>query len=162
MTDIVRGRAGSDEPDRVQPRAAVGARYSKLPRGATGPELALRRALHAQGRRYRVQLKVAGLPRRTIDIAFPKQRLAVFVDGCFWHRCPEHGTDPRTNSDWWRWKLDRTEARDLDTTQRLEALGWHVLRVWEHEDADAAAARVHERLEALTTRPGGEVPGKVQ
>lgn len=146
----VQGHAASGEPDRVQPEKTVGARYSKLARAATAPELALRRALYARGRRYRVQVRVDGLPRRSVDIVFPRQRLAVFVDGCFWHRCPDHGTDPRTNSDWWRWKLDRTVARDRDTDERLRSLGWHVMRVWEHEDADVAATRVLARLDDLS------------
>lgn len=113
----------------------------------TQPEIELRRALHARGLRYRVHVKpVPGL-RRTVDILFPRRRLAVFVDGCFWHRCPEHATYPKTNADWWSEKLARNAQRDADTDQRLAEAGWTVVRVWEHElPADAA-----DRIEALAT-----------
>lgn len=108
----------------------------------TTPELALRRALHALGFRYRVHSRVATLPRRSIDIAFTKQKVAVFVDGCFWHRCQEHGHIPHTNADWWTTKLDANVRRDAATTQQLEAAGWTVIRVWEHEPLDVAVGRV--------------------
>lgn len=97
------------------------------------------------GLRYRVQVPVPGNRRRSIDIAFTRARLAVFVDGCFWHACPEHGTAPRTNSDWWQWKLTRNVERDRDTDRLLADAGWDVIRVWEHEDARAAAGRVRAR-----------------
>ncbi|MGD8214810.1 very short patch repair endonuclease [Aestuariimicrobium sp. Y1814] len=112
----------------------------------TTPELLLRRALHAAGYRYRVNLKVPGAPRRTIDIAFPRQRLAVMVDGCFWHGCPEHGHIPKHNSEWWSNKLAHNLARDGDTTALLEAAGWTVLRVWEHEAPEDAFAHVASAL----------------
>lgn len=101
------------------------------------------------GLRYRVQFAVPGNRRRSIDIAFTRVRLAVFVDGCFWHACPDHGTSPRTNSDWWQWKLERNVARDRDTDRLLTAAGWTVLRIWEHEDPRAAATRVRARWLAL-------------
>jgi DNA mismatch endonuclease (patch repair protein) len=115
----------------------------------TTPELALRRALHAMGRRYRVEVRIADLPRRTIDVAFPRQRVAVFVDGCFWHNCPLHGHVPHSNVDWWRTKLDVNARRDADTTAKLEALGWTVVRVWEHESLGDAVRRVTEALDAM-------------
>lgn len=118
-------------------------RMSRLRRRDNDSEFALRRALHARGMRFRVHLAVPGNARRSIDIAFTRARLAVFVDGCFWHGCPEHGTQPRTNSDWWRWKLQGNVARDRDTDHLLDSAGWVVLRVWEHESADRAAERVH-------------------
>ena len=146
-----RGRQSlSDEPLRVSPTQAVSRRFANLPRSDTAPEVSLRRELHKRGRRYRVQLRISGLPRRSIDVAFPKQHLAVFVDGCFWHGCPEHCVPPRTNSDWWDWKLGRNRARDNDTTSRLEALGWRVLRVWEHIDAREAADLVEKMLVEAT------------
>lgn len=123
-------------------------RYSTLARGGTRPEILLRRRLHALGRRFRVQLKIEGLLRRRVDIAFPKQRVAVFVDGCFWHGCGEHGTRPKTNQEWWDWKLARNRARDADTNERLAELGWRVVRVWEHEHPEVAAAKVIEVLES--------------
>ncbi|MVO84723.1 DNA mismatch endonuclease Vsr [Streptomyces sp. p1417] len=105
----------------------------------TAPEVAVRRLLHARGLRFRVNVPVPGMPRRTIDIAFSKAKIAVFMDGCFWHGCPEHATSPKANAEWWRAKLDKNMARDLHTTEHLETSGWTVLRFWEHEDANAVA-----------------------
>ncbi len=84
--------------------------------------------------------------RRTIDITFPRPRVAVFVDGCFWHGCPIHGTSPKNNAAWWRAKIDANIARDRDTDSRLREAGWIVIRIWEHEDIEAAADRVEEVL----------------
>ena len=118
---------------------------STLARRDTSPELALRRELHARGLRYRVQLKVPGNKRRTIDIAFTRARLAVYLDGCFWHGCPEHGRRPHTNRDWWDWKIARNQERDRSTDDELGKLGWEVLRFWEHEAPASAADKVMER-----------------
>lgn len=125
---------------------------STLARRDTGPELALRRELHRRGLRYRIQVKVPTNRRRTIDIAFTRARLAVFVDGCFWHGCPEHGVRPTTNKEWWEWKIERNVIRDLDTDRLLEAAGWTVLRVWEHESIPSAASLVEQTLERLRCR----------
>lgn len=108
----------------------------------TGPELAVRRALHARGLRYRVDHPLPFDRRRRADIAFTRAKVAVFIDGCFWHGCPEHGTTPRTNTAFWAAKIARNRERDEDTTGRLDALGWTVLRFWEHEDAGPSAAIV--------------------
>lgn len=108
----------------------------------TAAELALRRELHGRGMRYRVVYPLPGQRRRTIDVAFTKVRVAVFVDGCFWHGCPEHGTKPRSNSEWWRTKLAANRARDDDTDRLMEELGWTVVRIWEHEAVEIAADRV--------------------
>lgn len=81
-----------------------------LARRDTAPELALRRELHRRGLRFRVQMKVPGSNRRTIDLAFTRAKLAVYVDGCFWHGCPDHYNAPRANSEWWRWKVERNQA----------------------------------------------------
>jgi DNA mismatch endonuclease, patch repair protein len=124
----------------------VSRRMSRLKRRDNEVELALRRALHAAGLRYRVTYPVPGLARRTIDIAFTRAKVAVFVDGCFWHGCPEHGTSPRANSAWWRAKIDANRARDLDTTLHLGEAGWSVVRVWEHEAPAAALERILPRL----------------
>lgn len=129
-------------------------RMSRQARKDTQPELDLRRILHAAGLRYRVGLAVPGLRRRTMDIAFTRLRLAVFVDGCFWHGCPSHGTAPKANSEWWAEKIARNRARDVETTEHLAELGWAVLRIWEHETATDGAELV---LEALQER-GGQVP----
>ena len=116
----------------------------------TKPELALRRALWARGLRYRIDS--APLPglRRRADLIFTRARVAVYVDGCFWHRCPIHATAPKANSRWWSDKLDANERRDRDTDEKLTAAGWLVMRVWEHEDADQAASRVETVVRART------------
>ncbi len=80
--------------------------------------------------------------RRRADVVFPRLRVAVYVDGCFWHSCPLHGTWPKASARWWREKLDRNRQRDEDTDRVLRAAGWTVVRVWEHEDANEAATRV--------------------
>jgi DNA mismatch endonuclease (patch repair protein) len=114
----------------------------------TKAELALRRVLHGRGLRYRVIYPVPGQRRRSIDVAFTRAKVAVFVDECFWHSCPEHGTKPRANSGWWETKLAANTARDRDTDRLLEENGWVVVRVWEHEDPDEAARRVQAVLDA--------------
>ena len=125
--------------------SSVGVRRSMLANRSTNtkPEVALRRALHARGLRFRKDLRL-DLPdcRVRPDIVFTRIKLAVFVDGCFWHRCPQHGTYPKANSDYWRPKLDRNAARDRLVDQALQRAGWSVLRVWEHEPIDAAADKV--------------------
>jgi DNA mismatch endonuclease (patch repair protein) len=122
---------------------------SRALRRDTAPEMLLRKELHRRGLRYRLIVKVPGNNRRTIDIAFPRQKVAVFVDGCFWHGCPAHGTTPRSNAPWWNQKISANRARDADTNQLLEAAGWFVLRLWEHDPAEAAADRV---MSALASR----------
>lgn len=108
----------------------------------TPQEVALRSALHRRGLRFRLQRPIEGLPRIRPDIVFSAARVAVFVDGCFWHRCPEHGTDPRANATWWREKLDRNVERDRRTDAHLQELGWRVVRVWEHEDVAEVAGGI--------------------
>ena len=132
----------SDEPARISPDSATSAKMARLARRDTAPEWKLRRQLHALGLRYNLQVPVPGTPRRSIDIAFPRLRIAVFVDGCYWHGCPEHGTRPRTNSEWWDWKIERTRMRDQDTNKLLSDRDWNVIRIWEHEDAHDAALRI--------------------
>jgi DNA mismatch endonuclease (patch repair protein) len=104
-------------------------------------EIALRSALHRLGLRYRVDWQLPGTRRRA-DIAFPRLKVAVMVDGCFWHACPIHGTWPKNNASWWRNKILTNQERDRDTDSRLEAQGWAVLRFWEHDDWSTAAKRV--------------------
>lgn len=96
----------------------------------TGPELSLRRSVWALGLRYRLQYRIG---RVRPDLVFIGAQLAVFVDGCFWHGCPLHSTMPKNNRDFWEQKLKRNRERDVENTQRLEADGWRVLRLWEHE-----------------------------
>jgi DNA mismatch endonuclease (patch repair protein) len=135
--------------------ATVSRRMSTARRKDTAPEIALRRELHARGLRYRVAHPVPGQRRRTIDIAFTRAKVAVMVDGCFWHGCPEHGTKPRANSAWWTEKLAANAARDADTDRVLTELGWRVVRVWEHESVGVASARITAVLEEapLDTKP---------
>ncbi|WP_225654221.1 very short patch repair endonuclease [Streptomyces pseudogriseolus] len=115
---------------------------SRQNRRDTAPEVAVRRILHAGGLRYRVNAPVPGMPRRTMDIAFPKAKVAVFLDGCFWHGCPQHATSPKANAEWWRTKLDKNMARDAETTEHLIREGWTVLRFWEHEPVGDVASRI--------------------
>jgi len=107
-------------------------------------EIAIRSGLHKQGLRFRIHYTIDAISRRTIDIAFPRLRLAVFCDGCFWHGCPKHRTFPRTNASWWLRKIDTNIARDQDTSRRLRANGWKVVRIWGHVDtADAVRTIAH-------------------
>src|SRR4051812_42254970 len=121
----------------------VSARMRRNPRRDTGPEVALRSALHRRGLRFRKDLLLR-VPNRTVrpDVVFTRRRLAVFVDGCFWHRCPIHGNQPRQNTDYWQPKLERNVRRDRAVDQALAQAGWHVVRVWEHESPVEAATRV--------------------
>jgi DNA mismatch endonuclease, patch repair protein len=120
-----------------------------LRRRDTTPELALRSALHGAGLRFRVDYRVPGTRRRA-DIAFTARRVAVFVDGCFWHGCPQHLAWPKHNSAWWRSKIEENRARDRDSDSQLEELGWTVIRFWEHSDASACADELVEFLRSRT------------
>ena len=113
----------------------------RMPRKDSVPEVRLRRELHSRGLRFRVNLR--GLPG-TPDIAFTRAKIAVFVDGCFWHRCPEHGVLPKANRDWWREKLDRNVERDRRKDGELEDLGWFSIHVWEHDDPFTVADEIQQ------------------
>lgn len=120
---------------------------SLLARRDTSPELALRSALHRTGLRYYVHRRPLPELRREADIVFPRAKIAVFVDGCFWHGCPEHGQRVhRTNGWYWPKKIATNMARDQDTDARLRSAGWVSIRVWEHEDPGRAATRVRRVL----------------
>lgn len=105
----------------------------------TDAELALRQEMYRIGLRYRVGYQVLKNPRRIADVAFPGRKIAVFVDGCFWHGCPEHATWPKRNAEFWRQKIEANRQRDTDTNAKLEAIGWTVLRFWSHESPIKAA-----------------------
>ena len=108
----------------------------------TKPERALRSLVHAAGLRYRVAAKPLPGIRRTADLLFRPTRVAVFVDGCYWHGCPEHFVPPKTNPDYWQEKIGRNVQRDRDTDARLVEAGWLVLRFWEHQPVQGCAADV--------------------
>ncbi|MET9917822.1 very short patch repair endonuclease [Streptomyces sp. NPDC006435] len=108
----------------------------------TKPEQLIRKLVHAQGLRYRVAARPLPDLRRTADLVFRPAKVAVFIDGCYWHGCPEHYIPPKTNSGYWSEKVARNMARDRDTNQRLTEAGWMVLRFWEHQDSDACAASI--------------------
>ena len=109
----------------------------------------LRSALHRRELRYRVQLSILPDVHRKVDIVFPRERLAIFVDGCFWHGCPVHGTWPKQNSAYWRAKINQNKRRDRDTDERLREAGWHVVRFWEHEDLEQAAEKIRATISKM-------------
>lgn len=116
----------------------------------TAPELMVRKLLHAAGLRYRVNVRPLPGVRRTADIVFTRARLAVFIDGCFWHGCPEHYQRPTINREFWDLKVAGNRARDIETSEVLIANGWRVLRFWEHEaiaDPGAVVERVRRELQ---------------
>ena len=120
----------------------------------TVPERRLRSALHRRGWRFRVDLPVETAVRRVRpDIVFTRRRVAVFVDGCFWHACPEHGQQPITNAFYWGPKLRRNVERDQADTDLLERDGWTVVRIWEHEPACDAVASIEEALRSVEAKP---------
>lgn len=108
----------------------------------TKPEKLIRRLVHANGLRYRVAAKPLPDLRRTADMVFRAAKVAVFIDGCYWHGCPEHYVAPKTNPGYWSDKVARNMARDRDTDQRLTEAGWLVLRFWEHSSAEECAAEI--------------------
>jgi DNA mismatch endonuclease (patch repair protein) len=121
---------------------AASRRMAKVRQKGTGAEVALRREMHRIGLRYRIDHAVLQKPRRIADVAFPGRKIAVFVDGCFWHGCPEHATWPKQNAEFWREKIEANQRRDEDTNDRLRSIGWTVLRFWSHEPPTEAARTV--------------------
>lgn len=130
--------------------ASVARRMSRQSRRDTAPEVALRRELHRRGLRFRVDWPLPDLPRRRADIAFTRRHVAVFVDGYFWHACPEHRTAPASNAEWWAAKLEKNVRRDRETDRHLELLGWTVLRFWEHENPVDAANAIEVAVRGTT------------
>lgn len=115
----------------------------------TAPEKSVRSAVHREGLRFRVAARPIPELDRTADMLFRPDRVAVFVDGCYWHGCPEHGRIPTTNTEYWSLKIQRNVARDRDTDRRLIERGWQVLRFWEHEDSDSVAATITTVVRSL-------------
>lgn len=142
---------------RLDTTAAISSRMSRQARRDTAPELAVRRELHRRGLRFRVDWPLPGLARRRADVVFTRQKVAIFVDGCFWHSCPEHRTAPASNSAWWVNKLENNVRRDRQTDDHLRGLGWTVLRFWEHENPIVCADEVQV---AHHGRPWGDSSGR--
>ncbi|MBO0728748.1 MAG: DNA mismatch endonuclease Vsr [Acidimicrobiaceae bacterium] len=130
-------------------------RMRNTPRRDTPGELALRCRLHALGFRYRVDASPLPETRRRADLVFCGARVAVYVDGCFWHGCPEHGTWPKANAEWWRQKIERNRVRDHETDDALTAMGWRSVRIWEHETLDQALDKVLRALRERGTPAAG-------
>jgi DNA mismatch endonuclease (patch repair protein) len=116
----------------------------------TNPELRLRSRLHGLGYRFRVDFPIPVPGRRPVrpDIAFTRMRVAIFLDGCFWHGCPEHWSAPKSNVEYWIAKIERNRERDRQADFLLVEAGWLVVRIWEHEPLRTAAQRVIQAVEA--------------
>jgi DNA mismatch endonuclease (patch repair protein) len=118
----------------------------------TKPEVALRSALHRRSLRFRKHVAPLRGLRCQGDVVFPRRKVVVFVDGCFWHSCPQHATFPKANASWWREKLAQTARRDRRNDRALRDAGWTVIRVWEHEDPEEAAERIEEVVTSAAAR----------
>lgn len=132
---------------------------SKVRQKGTDAEVALRREMHRIGLRYRVNYEVLKKPRRVADIAFPGRKIAIFVDGCFWHGCPEHATWPKRNTELWRQKIETNRLRDADTNERLRSIGWTVLRFWSHESPYDSARVVADMVAMIDLKRRAESHG---
>lgn len=122
--------------------AALKRMQSAKPRD-TAPEKALRSALHSKGLRFRIDQKIIKKLNRKADIVFRSAKVAVLVDGCFWHGCPFHGTRAKANAEFWKNKIAHNQARDLDTNVQFKKAGWRVVRVWEHEDPGKVSQKIY-------------------
>jgi DNA mismatch endonuclease, patch repair protein len=111
-------------------------------------ELAFRSALFRKGFRFRVHRRILKDNRRSADVVFVSAKLAIFLDGCFWHGCPVHGTWPKRNSEWWRNKIEANRTRDREFSRQLKEAGWNVLRIWEHEPLSSAISQAKTALKA--------------
>ena len=120
----------------------------------TAPERAVRAELHRRGLRYRLHRRLVDGVRRNVDIVFGPTRVAVMIDGCFWHSCPQHATQPKAHAEWWREKLSRNVERDRQTDRLLTADGWLVLRFWEHQNPTKVADTIEEHVRARRGDPG--------
>jgi DNA mismatch endonuclease (patch repair protein) len=132
---------------------------AKVRQTGTDAELALRREMYRIGLRYRIDYEVLKKPRRIADIAFPGRKIAIFVDGCFWHGCPDHATWPKRNADFWRQKIEANRQRDADTNARLQAKGWIALRFWSHESPVETAKTVVHMIAKVDMKHCHRAPG---
>ncbi len=120
----------------------------------TLPELAVRRLVHGAGLRYRVDSRPVGVLNRRADLVFTRAKVAVFIDGCFWHGCPQHGTASKSNAEYWATKIAGNIQRDLATDRLLVEAGWLVIRAWEHDDPQLVATGIVEAVLARSPRTG--------
>jgi DNA mismatch endonuclease, patch repair protein len=141
---VTTSAAHADVP--VVARTSRSLLMGRVRRTGTAPELYLRRALHRSGLRYRLA-SGAGLPG-TPDLAFRRAHVAVFVDGCFWHGCPKHGTVPKTNTKFWTAKIRRNRQRDRHVDQALRDMGWKVVRVCE-DQVRTRSTKIVSRIQRL-------------
>jgi DNA mismatch endonuclease (patch repair protein) len=139
----------SSHPKASSPLAS--SRMRKVRQRGTKRELEIRSALHKIGMRFRVQITPLEDLRRQADIAFRREKIAIFIDGCFWHGCPIHRTLPKSNTEWWTEKLQANIRRDEDTNLRLREAGWLVLRFWEHEETTQIVQIVQRCLKERRT-----------
>lgn len=150
---VTRRSHGDTRPGASSP--AVRKRMQATPGRDTAAELRVRRALHAQGLRYSIDAKPLSNLQRRADIVFRRARVAVFVDGCFWHGCPIHATWPKANARFWRDKIHANRRRDADTDLQLSNAGWLVFRTWEHDHPQTVAARIAKAVRRRTGVTGG-------
>lgn len=131
----------------IRPSASSGAALARMKAAKptdTAPELAIRSVLTQKGLSFQIDEKPIDNLNRKADIIFRPVKVAVFVDGCFWHGCPIHGTKAKANAEFWASKIKQNQERDLDTTRRLEASGWKVIRVWEHENPEEVSQKIYD------------------
>lgn len=144
-----RPKKGNNRPVASSPE--VRRRMLATKRRNTPAELLLRSLLHRMGFRFRVDKRIAGSRSRP-DVLFTNVKVAVFVDGCFWHACPIHATWPKTNAAWWREKIEGNRRRDLENSKQLRANGWVVLRFWTHSDMQLVARKIAQTVTVRRTR----------
>jgi DNA mismatch endonuclease (patch repair protein) len=140
MTDSSKRRPSASSPE-------VRKRMQSTGRRDTPSELEIRTQLANMGLSFVVDYPPIRGARRRADVVFIEARVAVYMDGCFWHGCPEHGTWPKRNAEWWREKIERNRLRDADTNRMLAEAGWGVVRIWEHECVDDAVRRILQELD---------------
>ncbi|HZU16238.1 MAG TPA: very short patch repair endonuclease [Candidatus Dormibacteraeota bacterium] len=154
-------RRADDSFERRRPRASspeVRKRMQATRRRDTPPELAIRSRLENLGLAFAADRSPIPGTRRRADFVFPEAKVAIYVDGCFWHGCPEHGTFPKRNSDWWREKIERNRERDADTNRLLTEQGWMVVRIWEHEAPERAVEAILEAIYGRSNQSGCHSP----
>lgn len=144
LTSVRPQPAAADAP--TPSSVKVSERMARHPRRDTLPELAIRRLLHRRGFRYRVDVRPDPTTRRRADIVFSRARVAVFLDGCYWHGCPVHCRPSGRNLDWWRDKIEGNRRRDAETDFILRAAGWTVVRVWAHDDPIAVVSDIEHHV----------------